>query len=435
MLRCVRRVSKQLLAAAWLCSVHAFMPALAGEIEVMHYWEIGDDAKAAALLRQAMARKGHHWKDFAVASGGNGPAAAILRSRVLSGNAPSAAQVKLPSISQWTDLGVLANVDTVAVREGWDRLLPSAISDLVKYKNSYVAVPINVHRNNWLWVNLAVLKRSGASVPSTWEQFFKTAELMKQAGFTALAHGGQPWQDLLLFENVALGVGGMDFYRRALVELDAAELNGARMVQVLQTFRRLKAYTKQTPQGLDWIQASNSVVRGEAGMQMMGDWAKPVFAEANGAAMPGYECVPTPGTQKLFLFTTDSFVLFKVKGADNIKAQQDFASALLSPEVQEEFNLHKGSIPVRLGMDLSRFDRCGKLAGAAFQSAAHSRTLVPSLAMAMSPAVEEAMVGIISDFWRDDSLTPDRTMQRMVTALRAAGRRPSPNRAALAGSR
>jgi glucose/mannose transport system substrate-binding protein len=313
----------------------------------------------------------------------------------------------------------LANVDVVAVREGWDALLPSAISDLVKYKNSYVAVPINVHRNNWLWINMAVLKRAGASVPTTWDQFFEAADLIKKTGFIALAHGGQPWQDLLLFENVALGIGGIDFYRKALVELDPDQLASTRMLQVLQTFRRLKAYTKPTPQGLDWIQASNSVARGEAGMQMMGDWAKPIFDQVNGPNMPDFECVPTPGSQKSFLFMTDSFVLFKVKGAENIKAQQDFASALLSVEVQEEFNMNKGSIPVRLGMDLSRFDRCGKMSGIAFQAAARTKTLVPSLAIAVSPAVEEAMVGIISDHWRDSRITPLQTVQRLVAAVHA----------------
>jgi glucose/mannose transport system substrate-binding protein len=92
----VRRHRNNFLKCVCLCAMISGTPARAGELEVMHYWEIGSDAKAASLLRQAMAKKGHHWKDFAVASGGNGPAASILRSRVLSGNAPSAAQVKLP---------------------------------------------------------------------------------------------------------------------------------------------------------------------------------------------------------------------------------------------------------------------------------------------------------------------------------------------------
>ena len=35
----------------------------------------------------------------------------------------------------------------------------------------------------------------------------------------------------------------------------------------------------------------------------------------------------------------------------------------MEPEFQEVFNLNKGSIPVRMGMDLGKFDECAKALG------------------------------------------------------------------------
>src|SRR3990167_9187251 len=94
------------------------------------------------------AAEGHTWKDFAVAGGAGDAAMTVLKSRVVSGNAPAAAQIKGPSIQEWAREGVLANMDDVAKAEKWDELLPKAIADGLKYKGNYVAAPVNVHRVN-----------------------------------------------------------------------------------------------------------------------------------------------------------------------------------------------------------------------------------------------------------------------------------------------
>ena len=46
--------------------------AYAGEVEVLHWWTSGGEAKAATELKGTMQKKGHTWKDFAVAGGGDG---------------------------------------------------------------------------------------------------------------------------------------------------------------------------------------------------------------------------------------------------------------------------------------------------------------------------------------------------------------------------
>lgn len=405
------------LAAAGLMSASL---AQAGEVEVLHWWTSGGEAKAAAELKATMQKKGHTWKDFAVAGGGGDSAMTVLKSRVVSGNAPAAAQIKGPSLQEWAREGVLANMDGVAKAEKWDELLPKAIADGLKYKGNYVAAPVNVHRVNWLWANPEVFKKAGAKLPTTWDEFFVAAEALKKAGVIPVAHGGQNWQDFTTFESVALGVGGADFYKKALVQLDAGSLKGATMQKVLETFKKVKGYTDKNAPGRDWNLATAMVIKGEAGMQLMGDWAKGEFLAAGKVPGKDFACVAAPGTAKSYTYNVDSFALFKLKDPANQKAQQDLAAAIMSTDFQEVFNLNKGSIPVRLGMKLDKFDDCAKTSSADFVASSKAGSLVPSIAHGMSvpSAVEGAMKDVVSQFWNDDKMTVAQAMDKLVGAAK-----------------
>ena len=395
--------------------------AQAGEVEVLHWWTSGGEAKAAAALKATLQSKGHTWKDFAVAGGGGDNAMTVLKSRVVSGNAPAAAQIKGPSLQEWASEGVLANIDDVAKAEKWDSLLPPVVASVMKYKGNYIAAPVNVHRVNWLWVSNDAFKKAGAKVPTNWDEFFVAAEALKKAGLIPVAHGGQNWQDFTTFESVALGVGGVDFYKKALVQLDQATLNGPTMTKVLDTFKKVKSYTDKNAPGRDWNLATAMVIKGEAGMQLMGDWAKGEFVAAGKSPGKDFTCVAAPGTASSFTFNVDSFAMFKLKNDANIKAQKDLAAAIMSTEFQEVFNLNKGSIPVRLGMNLNKFDDCAKLSSKDFVDTAKSGSLVPSVAhgMAVPSAAAGAIQDAVSQFWNDDKMSTKDAQAKIAAAAKS----------------
>jgi glucose/mannose transport system substrate-binding protein len=392
----------------------------AGEVEVLHWWTSGGEAKAAAALKATLQGKGHTWKDFAVAGGGGDSAMTVLKSRVVSGNAPAAAQIKGPSLQEWAREGVLANIDDLAKTEKWDDLLPKVVSDVMKYKGNYIAAPVNVHRVNWLWANPEAFKKANAKLPSTWDEFFVAAEALKKAGIIPIAHGGQNWQDFTTFEAVALGVGGTDFYKKAFVQLDAGSLSSPTMQKVLDTFKKVKTYTDKNAPGRDWNLATAMVIKGEAGMQIMGDWAKGEFLAAGKVPGKDFACVAAPGTGKAYTFNIDSFALFKLKDDGKVKAQRDLASAIMSTDFQELFNLNKGSIPVRLGMKMDKFDDCAKTSSKDFVDTAKTGALVPSIAhgMAVPSAVEGAIKDAVSQFWNDDKMSSKDAMAKIATAAK-----------------
>ena len=410
------KLNQLFLACVAALSVTA---SVAGEVEVLHYWTSGGEAKSAAELKKIMAAKGHAWKDFAVAGGGGDNAMTVLKSRVVAGNPPSAAQIKGPAIQEWAQEGVLANLDNVAQAEKWDSLLPQVVANVMKYKGNYVAAPVNVHRVNWVWANPEVLKKAGvAKMPANYDEFFAAADKIKKAGFIAVAHGGQNWQDFTTFESVVLGVGGAKFYQDALVKLDPKALNSPTMKTSLETFRKIKGYTDAASPGRDWNLATAMVMQGKAGFQFMGDWAKGEFVAAGKKPGKDFLCAAAPGTSNAYTFNVDSFAMFKLKDASAQKAQGDLAAAIMSTDFQEVFNLNKGSIPVRLNMSMAKFDDCAKLSSKDFVSTAKTGGLVPSVAhgMAISPATEGAIKDLVSQFWNDDKISVDEGQKRLVAA-------------------
>jgi glucose/mannose transport system substrate-binding protein len=408
-------VTTALLGAAALAPT---TPLFAGEVEVLHWWTSGGEARSVAELKKILESKGDKWKDFAVAGGGGETAMTVLKSRVVSGQPPTAAQVKGPGIQEWAQEGVLANLDDVAKAGTWDALLPPVVSSVMKYQQHYVAVPVNVHRVNWMWANPEVFKKAGAKIPSTWEEFAVAADKIQKAGFIAVAHGGQPWQDSTVFESVALGVGGADWYHKAFVDLDPKALNSPTMEKSFATLRTVQKYIDKDAANRDWNLATAMVINGKAAMQFMGDWAKGEFTAANKTPGKDYICMPAPGTKGAFTFNIDSFIMFQQKDPSARTAQAHLAAAIMEPQFQEVFNLNKGSIPVRMGMDLSKFDQCAKDSAAEFASAAKSNKLVPSWAheMAMPPANKGAMFDVVTSFMNTPGMTPKAAAEKMVAA-------------------
>ena len=159
---------------------------------------------------------------------------------------------------------------------------------------------------------------------------------------------------------------------------------------------------------------------GKAAMQFMGDWAKGEFTAAGKTPGTDYVCAPAPSTAGSFTFNIDSFIMFEQKDPAAKTAQAHLAEAIMDPKFQEIFNLNKGSIPVRLGMDLSKFDQCAKDSSAEFSSASKDGNLVPSWAheMAMPPANKGAMFDVVTAFMN----TPDMTATSATEKMAAAGK-------------
>ena len=81
--------------------------------------------------------------------------------------------------------------------------------------------------------------------------------------------------------------------------------------------------------GRDWNLATAMVIKGDALVQVMGDWAKGEFKAANKEAGKDFLCYRFPGTDGSVIYNTDMFAMFDVS-ADRKAAQLALADATMS---------------------------------------------------------------------------------------------------------
>ncbi len=380
-------------SAIAVCAAGAAFADGHSEAEVLHYWTSGGEAKSVAVLQEEFAANGGTWTDMPVAGGGGDAAMTALRARVLSGNAPTAVQLKGPAIQEWYEEGVLADISNVAEAEGWANVLPASIAAHMQCEGTWCAAPVNVHRVDWIWANAEILEANGITMPTTWDEFNTAADKLMAAGIIPLAHGGQAWQDATVFETVVLGLGGAEFYQQALVDLDPAALTSDTMLASFDQMRKLRGYVDGNFSGRDWNLATAMVMNGEAAFQIMGDWAKGEFLAAGKTPGTDFLCASTPGDG--FLYNVDSFAMFDVAGDDKRAGQDLLAKLIVGQNFQKVFNMNKGSIPARDDVDLAEFDSCAHLSAKDMGASSDGGSLMPSYAHGM--ALRGAQAGAITD--------------------------------------
>ena len=393
---------------------------LAEDVEVLHWWTSGGEASALNVLKKDLEGQGIGWQDMPVAGGGGTQAMTVLRARVTSGNAPTAVQMLGFDITDWAKEGALANLNDLAAAEGWDGVVPEALQNFSKHDGQWVAAPVNVHSTNWVWANKAVLEELGIAQPQTWEELVAAMEKVKAAGKTAVAHGGQPWQDATIFDAVAMATGGKDFYVKAFIDLDPEALGSDTMKETFDRMSVIRSFVDDNFSGRDWNLASAMVINGDAAFQFMGDWAKGEFLNAGKKPGEDFLCFRFPGTQEQVTFNADQFALFKQ--GDTVSDQQNaLAKAILSPSFQSAFNVVKGSVPARVDVSDEAFDDCGKQGMKDLAAAASSGNLFGSMAHghANPAAIKNAMYDVITAHFNGE-YDSDTAVSEMVSAVELA---------------
>nr|WP_306401095.1 ABC transporter substrate-binding protein [Pseudochrobactrum saccharolyticum] len=391
----------------------------AENVEVLHWWTAGGEAAALDVLKKDLEGKGIGWTDMPVAGGGGTEAMTVLRARVTAGNPPTAVQMLGFDIRDWAKEGALGNLDEVAGKEGWEKVIPAPLQEFAKYDGHWIAAPVNVHTTNWMWINKAALDKAGGKEPANWDELIALLDKFKEQGITPVAHGGQPWQDGTIFDAVVLSFG-TDFYKKAFINLDPEALGSDTMKQAFDRMTKLRSYVDDNFSGRDWNLASAMVIEGKAGLQFMGDWAKGEFVKAGKKPGEDFVCMRYPGTQGAVTFNSDMFAMFKV-AEDKVPAQLQMASAIESPTFQSAFNVVKGSAPARTDVPDTAFDACGKKAIADVKEASEKGTMLGSMAhgYANPAAVKNAIYDVVTREFNGE-LTSEEAVKELVAAVAAA---------------
>ncbi len=187
---------------------------------MLHWWTSGGEAAALNVLKQDLAKEGYAWKDVPIAGGGGEGAMTALKAMVAAGNPPTASQILGYYAVDYAEAGKLGDITSLAKKEGWAKVVPTALQKFTTTNGKWDAVPVNIHSVNWIWLNKAVMEKIGGTEPKTFDDFVALLDKAKAAGVIPLALGGQPWQEATLFDSVVASTGGIEFYKKAFVDLD-----------------------------------------------------------------------------------------------------------------------------------------------------------------------------------------------------------------------
>lgn len=406
-----RFVLAALLAAA---ALGARAAESAPRAEVIHWWTSGGESAAVKTLADAYRAAGGVWVDMAVALGEQARAVAI--NRLVGGNPPTAAQFN--TTRQFFDIveqGMLNPMDDVAARDGWDKFLPETVLDVIRVKGHYYAVPVTIHMPTWIWYSKAAFRQAGiAAEPKTMDELFAALDRLRAAGLVPLAHGGQSWQDNIVFTAVLTNVGGRELYLKVLRDRDPAAIQSEAFRQVLLTFKRLQGYVDKGSPGRNWNDATAMLITGKAGVQFMGDWAKGEFALAQQQPGRDYGCVAGFGPNAPYIIQGDVLVFPKTRNAEALRAQKLLASVVTAPATQVAFSAKKGSIPIRTDVDASKLDLCAQQGVAIMKD--KSRHLGNG-EVYLSPDQNGALADILTAYW-NRNIPVEKVQKDIVAALR-----------------
>jgi glucose/mannose transport system substrate-binding protein len=340
---------------------------LTGKLEIFSWWA-GDEGPALqALIDLYSAEHPNVNVINATVTGGSGVnAKAVLKTRMLGGDAPDSFQVHAGQelIGTWVRADRMEDLTSLFQQEGWMNVFPSGLIKLLSTDAGIWSVPVNIHRSNVMWYIPANLEKWGVEAPKTWDDFLAIAPALKAQGITPLALA-ENWTVNHLWESVALAVLGPDKWQ-ALWD-GTLSFTSPEAVAVWKTFGKILEYTNNDAASLSWQQATDMVVSGKAAFNVMGDWAAGYMSTTLGLT-PGtdYAWSPSPGTQGIFMMLSDSFGL--PKGAPDRDNAIAWLELLGSKEGSDAFNPLKGSISARTDSDLSLYNAYSQSAAMDWQN-------------------------------------------------------------------
>ena len=351
------RLMTTLLAATALTGATS---AMAADCEVTHWWTSGGEAAAVAEFAKAFDATGNKWVDGAIAGSGD-VARPIIISRILGGNPMCATQLNPgKDADDLIAADLMMDLSDLATKEDWAHILrPASQLESCTKDGKVYCVPVNLHSQQWMWVNRGVFESNGMAVPTNFLELMAAAPALQEKGIQPLSMA-QGWPVGLAVQDILVAMAGVDNFVAVYKDRNMDVARGAEFAKVFEALAAARQYAPADKMVPQWNEAVALVIEGKAAANIMGDWAGGEFAVANLVAGKDFDCLPGLGLTPVLDTGGDVFYFPKSADPAVTAAQMVLASTLVTKEVQVAFNLKKGSLPMRADVDLNAANDCMK---------------------------------------------------------------------------
>lgn len=346
-------------------------PSASRDLTVYHWWTAGGERQAMTKIESDFnaSYPGVVVHDNPTAGGGGITLKTVMQG-LLAANMPPDTFQSLAGgeLKAYVDGGYLANVDDIWSSQNLDQKYPKILRRMVTFNGHEMAVPVSIHRANWLFYNAAIFKQFGLTPPSDIDELIADAQVLQANNITPIGLGTlDKWTSVFLFDVVLLSVSTPDIYEQFYTGLlDPATDPHIRLA--FQKFAQLVPYLSPDHGSHTWSDMPAMLGSGQVGMMILGDFAAPLLTDAGYKEGTGWEAVGFPRKpSETFLMVVDTFT--RPRAALHPDATTDWLDNLASAKTQADFTILKGSIAANQDVAASTYpDSLHQRASEAFKT-------------------------------------------------------------------
>jgi len=183
-------------------------------------------------------------------------------------------------MNQQVEAGLLKDITSYLDKDGWRETFSEGALGVYAYKGRNYGVPRDMGMVGF-WYNKDLFAKAGISnPPATWNEFLEVIKKLKAAGITPIALGeGDKWPGAFYWEYLAVRIGGEEAFIKAASRegsfTDPAFVAaGEKLLELVATEPFQFGFL-----GATWADEATLMGNGEAGMDLMGQWAPGSFRE------------------------------------------------------------------------------------------------------------------------------------------------------------
>jgi glucose/mannose transport system substrate-binding protein len=382
----------------------------ANEVEVIHWLSSGAEAAAVQAIADGVENLGTTWIEIVPPDHASG-ARALFASRIGGGNPPGGMFLSIGK--EAVDLGtqgVMRDISGFVADEGLIASLPQFAVDIASGPDGELyAVPVAFETQNVIWYSIPAFEAAGLEPPADWDSFLQQAPALEEAGIIPIAVGAQGWQINILHFSVLTSLLGVDGFNAFYVDHDTTGFEGDHVTRSFEILRALSALADDGNANRGWTDTLNLVANDEAAIFVMGTWAGGELAAMGEEYGSHWGCAIAGGDT--WIAGATGFMFPDLGEAS--EGQDNFIRALLSPEVQVEFSIHKGSIPSLTEASSIDLPECSQMIA---QGMGEGRG-VPNPSALLSGDAQGQIADLLMNFWSDESVAPEVAAEQFTSIV------------------
>jgi glucose/mannose transport system substrate-binding protein len=308
--------------------------------------------------------------DNPTAGGGGITLKTVMQGKLAAGMPPDTFQSHAGGeLKTYVDGGYLDNVDDIWAAQDLNSKFRAVLSKMVTFDGHKMAIPVSIHRANWLFYNVPLLRQYGLEPPRDVDGLIADAKVLASHGMPNPIGLGtrDKWTAVFLFDVVLLSVASPEVYEKFYTGLLDPQTDPS-IRTAFQKFAELIPYIVPDHGSYTWSDMPAPLGSGKVAMMVLGDWAAPLLTDAGYREGTDWEAVGFPQKpSEVFLMVIDAFT--RPKGIQHPDATTDWLVNFVSQKTQADFTILKGSIAANQDVPVSTYpDALHQRASEAFKT-------------------------------------------------------------------